>query len=83
MVLNGASSLYDKDLLKQNEDGSWTGINSVKEQQVILQQRQADAQRTQQLEQIVNLNAPPQIDADRQKLSQQLEEHEPVENPPI
>ena len=70
---NTMSHLFEKGLIKQDSSGIWTAVENLEEQELVLQHRQAEALRTQQLEQHVNKNAPPTIGSDRQKTSQQLE----------
>ena len=42
--------LYNQGLIKQEEGGSWVAVDSFQEQQVILQQRDQEVYRVQQLE---------------------------------
>ena len=72
-VQETAAALYDKGLIKQQQDGSWLAVESFEEQQKVLKQREEDANRAQELHQIVNVNPPPEIDPQRQRPSQQLE----------
>ena len=69
--------LYQKGLIKEDGNCGWTAVGSLEEQEMILQQRQEEERRTQQLDQEVNLNPPPSIGNDRQRVGQQLEFSEP------
>ena len=67
---NQMNLLIDQGLVKQDIVGGWVAVDSLEEQQAVLQRRAAEAQRVQQLEQQVNQNPPPQIGADRQRAGQ-------------
>jgi len=71
--------LYNQGLLKQKEDGTWIAVESFQEQQTILQQRQQETQNVEQLQHLMNINAPPQIDPERQRASQQLEPNDQMQ----
>ena len=70
--------LCQRGLLKKEENGTFSAIENLEEQQLLLQQRLEEQQRAQQLEQQVNQNPPPQMDPERQRPNQQLIE---VQNP--
>jgi len=46
--------LYQKGLIKEDGNCGWTAVGSLEEQEMILQQRQEEERRTQQLDQEVN-----------------------------
>ena len=75
-MMNQGQALIDLGLLKQVENGEYQPVSSLEEQQLVLQQRQQDAQMTQRLEQLVNQQAPPKIDGERQRAGLQLEPHD-------
>lgn len=81
-VLDQATSLYDQGLIKQQSNGSWMAVRSIEEQQRVLKQREDDAKKEKQLNQEVNLEPPPSIDASRQRPGQQLELDESMQNQP-